>query len=99
MASLLVISVERPKTIVRGALQRMLLEVRPGTFVGKIPAKAAKVLWASVCENSESAIAIFASRNEAGFVVASHGKNRREIVDNFGIPLVAYHKKKTAGKP
>ncbi len=98
MASLLMISVERPKANVRGALQRMLLEVRPGTFVGKIPAKAAKVLWDSVCENSESAVAVFAARNEAGFVVASHGKNRREIVDNFGVPLVTYCKRKAADK-
>ena len=98
MVSLLVISIEKPKSAVRGALQRMLLEVRPGTFVGKIPSKVAKALWVSVCDNSTSAVAIFAARNEAGFVVASHGENRREIVDNFGFPLVAYRKKKSAQK-
>lgn len=39
-----------------------------------------------------TALCLFAAKNEAGFVVATHGKNKREVISNFGVPLVKYNK-------
>lgn len=98
MASLLVLDVTSPKAALRGHLQRLLLEVRPGTFVGKVSPKVAKILWEQVCENSKNAIAVFAAKNESGFFVATHGRDKREVVDNYGLSLMSFIKTKKPHK-
>lgn len=90
MSRLFVVDVTAAPASLHGKLQRMLLEIRAGTFVGKVPGKVAKALWTAICNEKCSAIGIFAANNEAGFVIAAHGDNAREIVDNYGISLISY---------
>ena len=94
MASLLVIDVLGAKPSLKGRLQRIMLEIRPGSFVGKLPSKAAKSIWDAICKDSKAAIAVFAAKTEIGFVIATHGENRRKPIDNYGIQLVTYTKNK-----
>ena len=93
---LCVISVVSPKASARGRLQRLLLEIHPGTFVGRIPTKVSQEMFDGIKGESQSAMLVIASRNESGFVVLTHGDNQRKVVDNFGIPLIAYEKQKRA---
>jgi len=92
MASLVVLDIANaPKTLL-GKLQRIMLEIRPGTFVWKLSSKKTQEIWAEVVRHPCSAVCVFAAKNEAGFVIATHGENRREVVYNHGFPLVRYNK-------
>jgi len=91
LASLVVIDISgAPKALI-GKLQRILLEIRPGTFVWKLSSKRVKELWREIIQIDCSAICVFAAKNEVGFVIATHGKNKREIIYNYGVPLVSYN--------
>jgi len=54
--------------------------------------KRVKELWSEIIQIDCSAICVFAAKNEAGFVIATHGKNKREIISNYGVPLVRYNR-------
>ena len=90
MPSLIVITLQKPKTSLRGGLRRIFHEVDSGVFVGSLPARRLPELWSAICENSKAAILVKQSKNELGYEIKIHGKPNREIVDNFGIPLVSY---------
>lgn len=91
---LTVIDVTRPTNMVRGYLQRYLLEIRAGLFVGDLPKRVQHSLWEVVLQQMVfgNAIMITEARNEAGYEVFTHGKNRREPVENFGIYLIEYQR-------
>ncbi len=90
--TLMVFSVTGAPKKVTGRMQRLLLEISPGIYVGNISAKIGKAIWNSILECECSAIAVSSAKNEAGFIIASHGKNRREPIDNYGISLVRYRR-------
>lgn len=92
MASLVVIDITNGPKVLLGHLQRIMLEIRPGTFVWRLSSKKTKELWNEIISHKCSAVCVFAAKNEAGFVIATHGKNRREVVFNHGFPLVKYTK-------
>lgn len=92
MSGLVVLDVDSPPAKLRGHLQRFMLEIRPGTFVWKLPSKKVREVWKLVEDSGCSAICVFQSRNESGFIIATSGKGRRTVVDNFGIQLIAYQK-------
>jgi CRISPR-associated endoribonuclease Cas2 subtype I-E len=100
MAKLVVIDVAGAPARVTGKLQRLLLEIRPGTFVGRLSSSAIKTVWSIITTKDCDAIAVVSAKNEAGFRIATHGKNRRMIVDNHGVQLVEYTRveRKTVGK-
>lgn len=89
MANLVVLSVTEPVAKLRGRLQRVLLEIDTGVFIGRLPARWLPELWSAVCENSKAAFLVRQSKNEIGYSVKMHGHARHEVVDNYGIPLMA----------
>ena len=90
MANLIVITLKKPKASLLGGLRRILHEVDSGVFVGSLPTRRLPDLWGVICEHSKAAILVKQSKNELGYEIKIHGKPNREIVDNFGIPLVGY---------
>lgn len=94
--SFTVIELSNASVYVHGILQRKLLEVRVGLFVGNIPTRVRDDLWAFiVSERSKNMNAIMLApspKSEGGFLVRTHGTNRREPVDCDGLWLVKYQK-------
>lgn len=90
MPNLLVLEVSGAPKSLTGHLQRIMLEIRPGTFVWKMSARKTKQIWDEVKSTNCSAICVFAAKTESGFVVASHGQNSRMVYDNHGLPLIKY---------
>lgn len=91
-----IIEIDGHSNFVRGILQRKLLEVREGLFVGSISARVRTDLWAFIASErtlTASAILIYANnKKEAGFQVMTLGPNRREPIDFDGVYLVNYTK-------
>lgn len=79
-------------------MQRVMMEVAPGVFTGRLPAKVIRAIWAEVIEHSVSAVAVVSARNEMGIAALTHGQAKRTVVDNYGIPLVSYRKESVAKK-
>ena len=96
--SLVVFVVDSPPQKLRGRLQRLFLELRPGVFVGNIPASVASSVWKAISGSDVSAVAVSQGKSESGFRVASVGQSARNVVDNFGIQLVSYTKSSKAIK-
>ena len=90
--SLVIFIVDSPPAKLRGRLQRLFLELRPGVFVGNIPASVSASVWKAICDCEVVAVAATAGKTESGFRIASVGKNARNTIDNFGIQLVSYTK-------
>lgn len=96
MTNLVILSVSGAPKSLTGKIQRIMLEIRPGTFVWKLSSRKTKEIWGEVVNEKDcNAVCVYAAKNEAGFVVATHGKNRREVISNNGIPLVSYKKCKS----
>lgn len=91
----MVFSVSGAPRAVTGRMQRLLLEIAPGIFVGNVPAKTGKALWQKIVEHDCSAVAVSSAKNEAGYIIASHGENRREPIDNYGVQLIRYRRKQS----
>ena len=89
-----VIDVTSPPDVIRGYLQRYLLEVRAGLFVGNLPKGVQQSLWANVVKHMTfgNAVMITTAPTESGYEVFTHGRDRRMPVDNCGIWLVQYQK-------
>lgn len=74
----------------RGELSRWMIEPKTGVFVGKMSAVVRDKLWQRVQLKIKSGAAIMAypSNNEQGFIIKSHGKTTRELIDYDGLMLV-----------
>ncbi|MCD7100737.1 type I-E CRISPR-associated endoribonuclease Cas2e [Pseudoclavibacter sp. 13-3] len=70
----IVITVSPPK--LRGHLTRWLMEISPGVYVGRVPARVRDLLWDQVLENISSGRAIMAynADNEQGLAFKTHGQ-------------------------
>ncbi len=91
---MIVVDVENASSKLKGLLSRRLLEIRPGLFVGSLSRRATEQLWNDVLgSNTPSAFLAFPAKNELGFGILSTGVHRYEVVDNYGLPLVKYHRK------
>jgi CRISPR-associated protein Cas2 len=89
---MLVIVLEGAPPRLRGRLSVWLLEVRAGVYVGRASPRLRKRLWSEVLAHLDdgNAVMVEAAPTEGGFTFKTAGKNRREPVDNFGLPLVAF---------
>lgn len=94
MAKLVVVQIKGAPKSITGKLQRVLLEIAPGTFVGKLPVWYTRKVWAEILETNCAAICIVPNKSESGFAVATHGEKNRTPIDNFGVFLMQYQKKK-----
>ncbi len=96
--SFTVIEIDGSSEFIRGTLQRRLLEIRPGLFVGSVPARVRDDIWTFILDDlrrASSALMIYPNaKNESGFSIRTHGDNRRIPVDFGGVWLVQYKKKK-----
>jgi len=92
MANLVIIDISGAPRKLVGNLQRIMLEIRPGTYVWKLSSQRVKEIWAEITKLDCSAVCIFAAKNESGFVVATHGENKRQVISNYGVALIKYNK-------
>ncbi len=81
---------EKAPDSLRGELSRWMIEPKTGVFVGKMSAVVRDKLWQRVQQKIKSGAAIMAypANNEQGFVIKSHGKTTRELIDYDGLMLV-----------
>lgn len=75
MASLVLIDISGAPKKITGKLQRIMLEIRPGTFVWKLSSQRVKEIWEEILKIDCTALCVFSAKNEAGFVMATHGVN------------------------
>jgi len=88
-----IIDLENAPPRLRGFLSRWGVEVRAGLYVGSASFRMREELWKLVCDLCDpttSVVMIVDSRGPQGFVVATYGPNRREIVDLDGMYLARY---------
>lgn len=94
MSKLVVLQVKGAPKSITGNLQRILYEIAPGTFVGKLPVWYTRSIWTKILATNCSAICIVPNKSESGFAVATHGERNRNPVDNYGVILMQYQLKK-----
>lgn len=89
---LVVIEVERAPRRLLGMLHRSMLELRAGMFAGNLPKRMIDDIWQYVTESTGNcnAVLVESVANEHGVLIRTHGANRRQITDNFGLPLMTY---------
>lgn len=92
---MVLIEVDNAPASILGTLQRRLLEVRSGLFVGNLSKRAFVELWEMVTESTTSSgLLVYPAKNELGLAVRVHGGHRYMPVDHFGIFLIEIRPKK-----
>lgn len=88
---MLVMTLEKVPTSLRGLLSRWLIELQAGVFVGKVSPVVRDLLWEKALEKAAGGRCAQAWRvqGEQGFAIRIHGDATREVVDLEGIALVA----------
>ncbi len=90
---MVVVQVENASDKLRGTLTAWCLEVRAGLYVGKMSARLRDSIWSMITGNWNkefSAVMIYSSNNEQGFVMRTYGANRRTVVHMDGLELIEY---------
>lgn len=89
---MLVIVVENVPSRLRGRLALWLLEVRAGTYVGKVSRRVREMLWSTVERGVEegNAVMAWATNTESGFDFETLGSNRRVGIEMDGLKLVSF---------
>lgn len=76
-----------------GMLQRRMLEIRSGVFVGSLSKRSIDETWTLVKSSKvTSAAIVFPAKNEIGFQMYEVGSHSYSCVDHYGIPLIQYSK-------
>ena len=67
----------------RGVLQKWLIEVRPGVYVGKINSMVRSKIWEKYIATNPNidALLIYDSNTEQGFKILMHGEPARSVID------------------
>lgn len=86
---MLVIVVAACPTGLRGELTRWLLEISPGTFVGKVSARIREYIWSRVIDQvgTGRASMVWSAQNEQGLDFRTHGDTWR-VQDFDGLKLI-----------
>jgi CRISPR-associated protein Cas2 len=89
---MVVLLVQSVSPSLRGLLTRWFIEPRSGVYVGTVSSRVRDLVWVEVKRHVDvgSAVLIHRSQNEQGFVVLTHGDNRREVVDMDGLQLIRF---------
>ena len=87
---MVVILVESVPAGLRGFLTRWFIEPRSGVFVGTLSVRVRDLIWARVTRSVRdgSAVLIYRSNDEQGFVIVTHGDHRREVIEMDGLQLI-----------
>jgi CRISPR-associated protein Cas2 len=90
--SMLVVVTENVPLRLRGRLAVWLVEARAGVFVGNTSKRVREMIWEQIqaMTGEGSVVMTWATPNEAGFDLATHGNNRRIPVDFDGLRLVSF---------
>jgi len=75
----------------RGRLAIWLIEIRAGTYVGRVSRRVRELIWSQVIAavKDGNAIMVWRTNTESGFDFRTHGANRRIPVDLDGLRLVS----------
>lgn len=91
---MVVIILEHASDKLRGYITRYLQMVKPGTYLGNIPANSRDAVW-DMCESEHSessefaALLIYNSNTESGYQIEMIGEPKRFVQDFNGIQLVS----------
>ncbi len=87
---MVVLVIDHSPVKLRGDLTKWLLEVKPGTFAGKVNALVRQKLWKKVCETSEvqGAVILYSMNNEQGFAMEMHGEPYRKVKTVNGLQFI-----------
>ena len=87
---MMVLTMERVPRSLRGELTRWLIEVKTGTFVGRVSAMVRDKLWEMVCKKVKGggALLIHRTDNEQGFDIRTVGETDKVVVDFDGLLLI-----------
>lgn len=97
--ALVVIDVTCAPPSLAGTLQRRMLEVRAGLFVGALGRRSIEQIWCLLTESgAKSAVMIYPAKNESGFRMMQFGEHDYVPVDNFGVQLIRFHRLKVGKK-
>lgn len=85
-----VLVIESCSKSLRGELTKWLLEVKPGTYVGKINSMVRDKIWEKyiVSKSRLNALMVYDSNNEQGFKILMHGEPTRSVIDLDGIQMI-----------
>lgn len=74
----------------RGELTKWLMEIKPGTFAGKVSALVRQKLWERVCAASgvAGAVMLYSMNNEQGFAMEMHGEPYRKVKTVNGLQFI-----------
>ena len=88
---MMVLTIDNSPLKLRGELTKWLMEVKPGTFAGKVSALVRQKLWEHVCETSGvvGAVMIYSMNNEQGFAMEMYGSPYRKVKTVNGLQFIA----------
>ena len=89
---MVVIVCENVPPRLRGRLAVWLVEIRAGTYVGRVNRRVRELIWRQVTAavGEGNAIMAWSTNTESGYDFVTHGKNRRTPVDLDGLRLVSF---------
>jgi CRISPR-associated protein Cas2 len=89
---MVVIVCENVPPRLRGRLAIWLVEIRAGTYVGRVNRRVRDLIWGQVTGaiGDGNAIMAWSTNTESGYDFVTHGKNRRIPVDLDGLRLVSF---------
>ena len=75
----------------RGELTKWLMEIKPGTFAGKVSMIVRQKLWERVCNTKgvAGAVLLYSTNNEQGFAMEMHGNPYRKVKTINGLQFIA----------
>ena len=88
---MLVMTLERVSSSMRGDLTRWLIEVHEGVYVGKVSAIVRDLLWEKAVKSKKDGrcTQAWSANSELGFEFRISGDGARFPVDFDGLPLIA----------
>ena len=90
VTNMVVLVIDNATVKLRGELTKWLLEVKPGTFAGKVSALVRQKLWERVCKTSEisGAVLLYSMNTEQGFAMEMHGNPYRKVREINGLQFI-----------
>jgi len=76
----------------RGRLAVWMVEVRAGTYVGRLAARVREMIWKQVVTGigDGNAVMVWSTNTESGYDFYTHGANRRIPIECDGIRLISF---------
>jgi CRISPR-associated protein Cas2 len=88
---MLMIDLLSSDTLLEGQINRKLLEVRAGLFVGSLSKKQMEILWEAVVKSKpKAALLVYAAKTEIGVSMKATGDSKYQVVNSDGLQLVRY---------